>query len=84
MKPSTPTAFLVAWAALFAAWGTPAGGVEEETPYKLGGLLVRECDTPAKSLLLQADAYREKGEFRNALAVYQKILRTYPSALYPL
>jgi outer membrane protein assembly factor BamB len=58
--------------------------VEEETPYKLGGLLVRECDTPAKSLLLQADAYREKGEFRNALAVYQKILRTYPSALYPL
>ena len=73
--------------ALFVMIFPLSAGAEEEPDDrdpKLVGLLVPECDTPANSILVQADALKAKGNFRAALKGYQEVLRLYPTSLFPL
>jgi|GEM_PF-2985930 len=70
-------------AAVLLARGDVRAG-EKARDESLVGLLVRETATPANSLLRQADALREKGEFGKAIAGYQEVLRKYPDALFPV
>ncbi|MHC4600197.1 MAG: outer membrane protein assembly factor BamB family protein [Planctomycetota bacterium] len=63
--------------------GRATAGEEPETA-RLGGLLIPECDTPANGLLREADALRAKGEYQEAIAGYQNVLRNYATSLFPL